>query len=86
MKYIILSFSSRTNLQYFIKILQQHAIRAIIVNTPRKLSTSCGLSAKVDYKFYKTILNILQKENITGLSGVYLLTQHGLREQIEKLY
>ncbi len=86
MKYIIIAFKNRTNLQSFTNILRQNGINISIINTPRKLSLSCGLSVKTDFRNYSKVLNIIKNLKITGFDGIFLLTQYGLREQIEKLF
>ena len=85
MKYLIVAFKSRTNLQNFVKSLRLVGISASIVNTPRSISVSCGLSARVDYRYLNTILNLLTQYNET-LIGVYAITRNGIYEQVEKVY
>lgn len=86
MKYTIIVFKNRNSTQSFASILRQNGIIFSIINTPRRLSLSCGLSIKTDYKNCTKIINIIKNLHITDFSGVYLLIQHGLSEQIEKIF
>ncbi len=85
MKYLIISFKNRNNLYPFINLLKKFGIPSGIINTPRNISSSCGLSAKVEYRFYNNVLDILSKSNHDGLIGIFLLSRIGLHEQIERI-
>ncbi len=86
MKYLIIAFKSRTQLQNFVKTLRLYGINASIVNTPRNISISCGLSARTEYHYLTTIKSILQNNQFESLLGIYLITKNGLYEQIEKIF
>ena len=86
MKSIIIAFKSRNNLQLFAKTMRSHSIPTEVISTPRSVSISCGLSAKTDYRYLNTILNLLQTSNLNGFLGIYLLQSQGLHQHIQKLY
>ena len=86
MKFIIISFKSRNSLLSFVKILRNFGIPADIINTPRQISRSCGLSAKAQYQFYNSILNIIKTSKIADLMGIFLVEQFGFQERIQRLY
>ena len=85
MKHLIVAFKSRTNLQNFVKTLRLVGIGASIVNTPRSIAVSCGLSARVEYRYLNTITNLIRPNDET-LIGVYVITRNGIYEQVEKVY
>lgn len=86
MKYLIISFTSRNQLFQFSKFLQTKNIQLQIINTPRSISRSCGLSGKIDYMYFNAIIYYLKLSNTRGLNGIFLFEQSGLREKIERLY
>ena len=86
MKYIVISFKSRNNLQLFAKLMRSNSIPAEIINTPRSISISCGLSARTEFRFYKAVVNLLFKSNLNGFLGIYLVEKQGLKELTQKLY
>lgn len=85
MKYIIISFNSRTNLMSFAKILRNSQIPMNIINTPHKISSSCSLSIKADILFQPKILTLLSFSNVEGLLGVYSVQELGIYNQITKI-
>ena len=85
MKYLIIAFKSRINLQNFVKTLRLVGISATIINTPRSISVSCGLSARTEYRYLNSVITLLQS-NAETLIGVYAVTRNGVYEQVEKVY
>ncbi len=86
MKYLIIAFKSRNNLQNFVKTLRLVGITATIINTPRSISVSCGLSARTDYRYLNSIISLLKQTNTETLLGVFAVTRNGVYEQVEKVY
>lgn len=86
MKYLIIAFKSRYNLQNFVKTLRLTGITATIVNTPHSISISCGLSARIDYRYLSSVINLLNNTNTESLIGIYAITRSGTYEQVEKVY
>ena len=86
MKHIIISFKSRNSLFSFVKVARGHGLNLKIVNTPRIVSVSCGLSAKTDFNNYHTIINILSMNRFADLLGVFLFQTIGTSEQVQRLY
>lgn len=85
MKYLIIAFKSRNNLQSFARNLRLYGISVSIVNTPRSVSVSCGLSARVEYRYLNTIKIALSKTDLSSFLGVYAITRNGVYEQVEKI-
>ena len=85
-KYIVLTFKSRNYLFDCLKKLNFYGIYSKVINTPRCISTSCGLSGKIDLSFLLKLKYILNKENAVGLNGIYIVTRNGLSEKAERIY
>ena len=86
MKYIIVSYKSRNNLISFAKLANRNGIPTQIINTPRSVAISCGLSIKTDYKYFSKIVNFVHSSNLSGFLGIYLVNKTNSFEQIDKLY
>ncbi len=86
MKYLIIAFKSRTQLQNFAKTLRLYGLNVSVINTPRSISISCGLSIRTEYHYLSTIKTILLQSQFESLLGIYSITRNGLYEQIEKVY
>ena len=85
MKYLIISYKSRTSLYAFAKILGQFGVPCSIINTPRNIALSCGLSLKVDYAYFATVRNLVAKAALGGFWGIFLFTKTPTHDQIERL-
>ena len=85
MKYILLTFASRTSLLNFTKFLKLNGISFSIINTPRALSISCGLSVKVGYIHYKKINNLSKNSNL-GIKSVFIVENFSKQENFQKIF
>jgi len=85
MKFLLIAFKSRNQLYNFSKYLKIKGINFSTINTPRKISASCGLSIKTSYLNYSSIRQSL---NLTsnGILGVFIVEQIGLQENIIKIF
>lgn len=86
MKKIIIAFKSRNNLQLFARLMRSNSIPTEIINTPRSVSISCGLSARTDYRFFNMVVNLLHRANLEGFLGIYSIEKQGLSEHTQKMY
>jgi len=86
MKYIIISFKNRNCLYTFLKILKNFNIFSSIINTPHSVSRSCGLSLKVDFSYYNTVINIINTSRVQDIIGVFAVERQGFNERISRLY
>lgn len=86
MKYLIISFKSRNNVMTFAKIMQKNGLYTSVINTPRSVSISCGLSIRTEFHNLQSVITLLRKSNLSGLIGVYSITRKGTHEEVEKFY
>ena len=85
MKHLLISFKSRNHLYSFTKFLKIKGINFTTINTPRKISTSCGLSIKTSYQNYNIIKQTSNSLN-NGILGIFIVEQIGLQENIIKIF
>lgn len=86
MKYLIISYKSRNSLYAFAQILRQYGIASTIINTPRNIAISCGLSLKVDFGHYNHVIGLINNANLPGFWGVFMLVKTSTHDQIERLF
>ena len=86
MNKILISYKSRNNLLALARILNSYGIPSATVNTPHSISVSCGLSLKVDYRYFPQIKNIIMTANLTGFLGVFLFERNGTTERVERIF
>ncbi len=85
MKFLIISFKVRNSLYNFAKILRQYNIPTSTINTPHSISSSCGLSLKVNYQFINKIKFLIANIRPTGFIGLYSLNTLSNYNQIERI-
>ncbi len=86
MKYLIIAFKSRNNLFNINKILQKHGINTAVVNTPRNISISCGLSIKVEIKALDLCKNIISRAQLNDFMGIYIVERINNHEQVTRVF
>ena len=71
MNYLLISFKSRNSIFAFNRILKQFGISSEIINTPKQVSISCGLSLKIKKEYISIIIRALNQSNLPGFLGVF---------------
>lgn len=85
MKNIIISFKNRNTVMAFSKIFKSNGIIVHVIDTPRGISTSCGLSLKLNYLYYNKVLSIIQQLRPNDLNGIFMSISEGISERFERL-
>lgn len=86
MKHLIISFKSRNSLYSFSKVLKLNGINHSTVNTPRSISTSCGLSLQIDYRYLTFVKSLISSSNSLNLVGVFVKSYNLGYERFEKIF
>ena len=84
MKFLLIAFKNRNSLYSFTRFLKVKGINFSTINTPRKITTSCGLSIKTAYSNYNHIKQSINLFN-NGILGIFIVEQIGLQENIQKI-
>lgn len=73
MTYFIVVFRSRSETMKFVNILNSYGFSGAFVSTPRKISVSCGISAKIETKAFQVAKEILKRRQFYTFGGIYYL-------------
>ena len=73
MTYFIVVFISRSETMKFANILNSYGFKSAFINTPRKISVSCGISVKIENKAFQTAKEILKRRQFYTFGGFYYL-------------
>lgn len=73
-------------MQAFAKILKNYGLNANIINTPKAISTSCGLSIKTEYRNIDFISQLISSKRVNNIIGVFLLNKTNFGDQVNRLY
>lgn len=85
MKYTVVVFFSRTDTMKFYNYIKNYGLFCAIINTPRQLSHSCGISTKIDPRLVIYAKTIINKLKLSSFKGIFLVEiEHG-KELIKKI-
>ena len=73
---IIVVFENRTSTLLFSKDLKSMHVPTMVVNTPRAIATSCGISVELDEKYLRAVEILISKHNYPSFRGVYKIIRY----------
>ena len=68
---ILAVFRSKTETLNFASILRSYKVPCSVVNTPRSINVSCGISVKFDAYYKQTASMIISRSNFGTFAGFY---------------
>ncbi len=86
MKYIVVTFSSRTDSMSFYNIIKRHSGFCSVVNTPHIVSRACGISIKIPSANITIARNIISSGRFNAFMGIYEIAIVNHRETATKIY
>lgn len=70
-KYLIIAFGSRNDTMTFYEKYTQSGGRGVIINTPKRVSTGCGISVKIPSGFENTAYRVLRVGYYRSYIGIF---------------
>ena len=86
MKYTVVVFSSRSETMQFYNVIKNSGLFCSVINTPRTLSASCGVSTKIDNRLIQPGIMIIHKLNLRTFKGIYEITFQNQKEVATRIY
>lgn len=71
MGYTLAVFRARTQTLLFVSLLKSYNIPVFIIDTPRELNISCGISAKFDSIFKDTAECLIARRQFNSFAGFF---------------
>ena len=71
MDYYIVVFRARSQTINFANLLSSYKVQCQIINTPRKVNVSCGISVKFTPKDLVIVEKLLSRRNFDTFGGIY---------------
>lgn len=75
MSYLVV-FRSKSETIKFTNILASYGHRANIINTPRQISVSCGVSARIEFGAIESAKLILKRRQFYTFAGIYQINNN----------
>lgn len=85
MNYYIAVFRARSHTINFANLLNSYKVPCQIINTPRKVNVSCGISVKFDYKDLSTVQQILSRRSFDTFGGIYQIVGIGEYQKVIRI-
>ena len=86
MKYTVVVFSSRSETMQFYKVIKNYGLFCSVINTPRTLSASCGVSTKIDNRLIQPSIMVLHKLHLHTFKGLYEINIINQKELATRIY
>ncbi len=77
MEYVIIAFRSRTHTIKFAEELRRRGIPSEIVNTPRQAYVGCGLSVKINGRYFPFAKRLANALHFDSFAGFFVLSDNG---------
>lgn len=77
MDYVIIAFRSRTHTIKFAEELRKRGIPSEIVNTPKQAYVGCGLSVKVNKRYFLIAKRLVAGLSFDSFAGFFILLSNG---------
>lgn len=69
--YYLAVFRARTQTLLFANLLRSYGVTVTIINTPRSINVSCGISAKFSATYKKTAESIIARRKFDSFAGFF---------------
>jgi len=76
MVYLLAVFRARTETLAYSHILKSYGVQCTIINTPRQVSVSCGISVKMPLNYFDIAVAVRQRRNFSSFAGLYKITEN----------
>ncbi len=85
MEYMIAVFRARTETINFANLLRSYGVNVTIINTPRQINVSCGISVKFNIAYRERAREVISRRRFDTFAGFYLIKSIGVRQIATKL-
>ncbi len=76
MEYCLAVFSIRTSTMQFSMLLNKNGVRSVVVETPKAISASCGVSVRFDTRNLERAKEILRNNGIKNFVRFYFVSNY----------
>lgn len=86
MKYTVVAFTARNDTLLFYNIIKKNGNYSAIINTPRSIARSCGMSVKITNGSVNFARQILASGRFPTFFGIYEISIANGKETPTKIY
>ncbi len=85
MDYILIAYRSRSHTLKFHEFLKSNGLYSEIVNTPKEAGVGCGLSVKIEPKYFTAVKKAVRITNFSGFAGFFAVKQIAGRRTVKSI-
>ena len=85
MNYMIIVFRARSHTINFANLLRSYKVDCEIVNTPRKVNVSCGISVRFSPHDLVVVNQIISRRNFDTFGGIYQIIGIGESQKVIRI-
>ncbi len=85
MKRCVVVFKSRTQVMYFIEIMNKKGYTAKSVPTPKEARIGCGVSAEIKISSINYAYKLIKKVGFSSFYGMFIIEKRGERTTTTKI-
>lgn len=83
--FVLAVFNNRTQALQFSNHLRGKGVNVKVINTPREITTSCGLSIMFDFNNLNKARIVINSNKLTSFRGFYLKRENNRMYSYEKI-
>lgn len=85
MNYYIAVFRARSHTINFANLLNSYKVPCQVINTPRKVNVSCGVSVRFEPRDLPIVEKILSRRNFDTFGGIYNIVGIGESQKVLRI-
>lgn len=86
MEYCLAVFLTRTSTMQFASLLNRGGVKSVVIETPKAISASCGVSVRFDVKNLEKAKEILKNSGIKNFVRFYYVSDFFGRVSLTPVY
>lgn len=85
MDYMIIVFRARSHTINFANLLRSYKVPCQVINTPRRVNVSCGISVKFSSQDLSIVEQIISRRNFDTFGGIYQIIGLGETQRVIRI-
>ena len=85
MSYMVIVFRARSHTINFANLLRSYKVQCEVINTPRKLNVSCGISVRFSPQDLSIVEQIISRRNFDTFGGIYQIIGLGDSQKVIRI-
>lgn len=85
MEFIAVTYRSRAHTLKFHEFLRENGVYSEIINTPKEAGVGCGLSVKIEPRYFSAIQKAVRITAFPSFAGFFLVKSYGGKRSVKSI-